>query len=148
MKTESQKTLSSSRILVVLEADEDARPADPRVGEAEPDAETQRIGQEAEQEDRRRQHEQEAERVAAVVERRRGTSDRSGDAVGGCAVVPVPCLAVASASRMRAARATGRPAALTRQTVVAVGALLGLRRSLPPALLAPVTASANMSTST
>ena len=40
--------------------------ADLGVGEAEPDAEAERIGEEAEQEDRRRQHEQEPEAVPAL----------------------------------------------------------------------------------
>ena len=56
-------------ILVVLEADEDAGPADARVGEAEPDAEAERIGEEDEQQRRRRQHEQKAEEAAAFRRR-------------------------------------------------------------------------------
>ena len=49
------------QVLIVLEADEDSGPADLRIGEAEPDAEPERIGQEDEQDRRRRQQEQDAE---------------------------------------------------------------------------------------
>ena len=50
------------QILVVFQADEDAGPADPRIGKAEPDAEPERIGQKDQQKHRRRQHEDQAER--------------------------------------------------------------------------------------
>jgi hypothetical protein len=53
---------------IVLEADEVASPADARIGEAEPDAEPQRIGEKAQQEHARRQHEQECQRSPAVVQ--------------------------------------------------------------------------------
>ena len=52
----------------VLEADEDARAPDLGIGEAQPDAEAERIGQEQDQERRRRQHEPEADPVAIVLE--------------------------------------------------------------------------------
>ena len=55
-------------IFVVLQADEDAGAADARVGEAEPDAEAQRIGEEDEQQRCRRQHEAEGEEAAAFRE--------------------------------------------------------------------------------
>ena len=54
---------------VVLEPDEHPVAADARVGEAEPDAETERIGQEADKEDGGRQHEEEAEHVPVLHER-------------------------------------------------------------------------------
>ncbi len=50
--------------LVVLEADENAGAADAFVGETHPDAEAQRIGQEQDQERRRRQHEPQRHPVA------------------------------------------------------------------------------------
>src|SRR5205085_9224315 len=53
---------------VVVQADPVARPPDLRVGEAEPYAEPQRVGKEHEQQHRPRQHEEEAEGVAAVLE--------------------------------------------------------------------------------
>ena len=54
--------------LVVLEPDEDAGPADARVGERQPDAEPERIGEKQNQERRRRQHEPEAEPVAVDLQ--------------------------------------------------------------------------------
>ena len=55
------------QILEILEADEDAAPADGGVGEGEPDAEAERIGEEyREQPDRRRQAHHDQERL--VVE--------------------------------------------------------------------------------
>ena len=54
--------------LVVLEADPLAGAADLGVGEAEPDAQAERIGQEQQQQHRRRQHEQQPERVAVVLQ--------------------------------------------------------------------------------
>ena len=58
------------QVLEVLEADEDAAPADRGVGEGEPDAEAQRIGQEHQQQaDRRRQANDDQERL--VVEQPR-----------------------------------------------------------------------------
>src|SRR5258708_23780169 len=58
------------QILEILETDENAAPADGGVGESEPDAEAQRIGQEyREQADRRRQAHHDQERL--VVEQPR-----------------------------------------------------------------------------
>ena len=54
--------------LVVLGADELPDAADLGVGEGEPDAEPERIGQEEDQERHRRQHEPEAEPVPVVLE--------------------------------------------------------------------------------
>jgi hypothetical protein len=51
---------------VVLQPHEDSRAPDPRVGEAEPDAEAERVGQEAEKEDRGGQHEHQPEAVPAL----------------------------------------------------------------------------------
>ena len=53
---------------VVFEADENAGAADARVGEREPDAEPERIGEKQDQERRRRQHEPEAEPIAVDLE--------------------------------------------------------------------------------
>ena len=53
---------------VVLEADEFPRPSDLRIGESEPDAESQRICQENEQQQRGREHEERPQRVAAVLQ--------------------------------------------------------------------------------
>ena len=69
--------------LVVLEADPLARPADLGVGEAEPEAQAERIGQEQQQQHRRGQHEEQPERVAVVLQsfekghRRTGKDDGS-----------------------------------------------------------------------
>src|SRR5262249_6804504 len=54
--------------LVVLDADEIAAAADPRVGERYPNAEAERIGEEQDQERRRRQHEPGAEPAAVDLE--------------------------------------------------------------------------------
>src|SRR3546814_13119550 len=54
----------------VLEPDEDAWPADGRVGHRQPDAEEQGIGEEHEQDRRRRQHEPEGDEVAVAHEPR------------------------------------------------------------------------------
>ena len=54
--------------LVVLEADPRAGAPDLGVGEAEPEAEAERIRQEDDQQQRRRQHEQHAQRVAVVLQ--------------------------------------------------------------------------------
>ena len=53
---------------VVLEADELAAAADAGVGERHPDAEAERIGEEQDQERRRRQHEPDAEPVAVDLQ--------------------------------------------------------------------------------
>ena len=55
-------------IFVVLQADEDAGTADAGVGEAEPDAEAERIGEEDEEQRCRRQHEAEGEETTAFRE--------------------------------------------------------------------------------
>ena len=47
--------------LVIFQPDEDAVPADRRVGKAEPDAKAERIGQKAQQKHRGRQHEEQAD---------------------------------------------------------------------------------------
>ena len=54
----------------IIESDEDAPAPDLRVGETEPSAEAERVGEENEQHDGGRQQKQQAERVAAVVQAR------------------------------------------------------------------------------
>src|SRR3546814_3397202 len=60
--------------------DEDAWPADGRVGHRQPDAEEQGIGEKHEQDRRRRQHEPEGDEVAVAHEPRppAGPADRRG----------------------------------------------------------------------
>ncbi len=58
----------SDHPFVVLQPDEGARAPDARIGEGQPDAQAQRIGEKQDQEGRRRQHEPQAEPVAVDLE--------------------------------------------------------------------------------
>src|SRR5690554_1724522 len=63
--------------LVILETDENTGATDGGVGEAQPDAEPERIGQEAQKKDRCRQHEEQAEPVPAFGQARQDWRSRT-----------------------------------------------------------------------
>ena len=109
--------------LVVLEADEHAGPADARIGEAEPDAEPERIGEKDEQKDRRRQHEQQADdSLCSASSGQRRLAPCSAAAAERADACVIGMSSVCS-GKCRAARIA--PPRIGSDAVVAVGPLLG-----------------------